>query len=416
MKDGKEELFMFPFLRELLNRINVCTLSTYPPRECGIATFTKDLLDAMYKFVPFSEPCVIAINEEGAIHRYDRTRVKFQLQQNEWESYLEAAEWVNRQKHLNGVSIQHEFGIYGGPDGEYLLEFLSRVKKPMVTTLHTVLTQPSSNQKRIIQEIFRYSDRVVAMVDIARDILAQKYNVDVSKLVIIPHGVPNIRRMPLEEAKANFGLEGREVVGTFGLISPGKGIEYAIRAIALLKEKHPNIVYLVLGQTHPVHRREYGEVYRNSLLALVHDLKLERNVVFENRYLSLEEIILYLNAVDVFVTPYLNPDQIVSGVLSYALGCGKAIVSTPYLYAESVLRPGRGLLADFRDPKALAEGIDQILSNPSLRHQLEEEAYRYGRRTTWHNVAVDYLDLFHQLSQNRTPTPPEETIPSAVGS
>ncbi|MGC8833036.1 MAG: glycosyltransferase, partial [Armatimonadota bacterium] len=218
-----------------------------------------------------------------------------------------------------------------------------------------------------------------------------------------------------DQAKRALGLEGRQVISTFGLISRGKGIEYAIQAVAKVAKEFPNTLYLVLGQTHPVVRRLYGEEYRNYLLNLVRELGIQRNVSFENRYLTLDEIIAYLNATDVYVTPYLGPDQIVSGTLSYALGCGKAIVSTKYLYAKSVLGPGRGLLVDFADAESLADAILRILSDPQLRHNLEEEAFRYGRRTTWHNVAIDYLDIFREVLRERSeryqPAEPEVVQP-----
>ena len=392
----QENLGTFPSLRDYLNRTDLCTISDYPPRECGIATFTKDLIDAIHQFTPFSQPSVAAVNEPGGIHRYDRERVKFQFYQDNVDSYVQTAHWINDSA-FDGVSIQHEHGIYGGPCGTMLAELLSRVEKPIVTTLHTVLTKPSDEEKQSIQDVFKYSDRVVAMVPAARDLLRDSYEVNTRKLVIIPHGVPNIRRIPMDEAKEAFGLRGRTVMATFGLISRSKGIEYAIDAVAQLAPKYPDLLYLVLGQTHPVVRRHQGEEYRNFLQDRVRQLGIEKNVVFDNRYLSLDEIISYLNATDIFVTPYLNPDQIVSGVLSYALGCGKAIVSTKYLYARSVLE-GRGVLADFESGDSLAEGIGQLLADPEYRSEIEEESFRYGRRTTWHNVAIDYLNLYHQLT------------------
>jgi len=393
----QEDLSAFSSLRDLLNRTDLCTVSDYPPRECGIATFTKDLVDAIHQFTPFSNPTIIAVNEPGGIHRYDRERVRYQIYQDDPKSYDRAAEWINA-SNLDGVSVQHEHGIYGGPGGIMLSELLCKVEKPIVTTLHTVLAKPSDDEKRSIQEVFKYSNRVVAMVPAARDLLRDSYEVDVRKLAIIPHGVPNIRRIPLEEAKEAFGLSGRTVLSTFGLISRSKGIEYAIDAVAKLVPKHPDILYLVLGQTHPVVRRHQGEEYRNFLQNRVREHGIGENVVFENRYLALDEIISYMNATDVFVTPYLNPDQIVSGVLSYALGCGKAIVSTEYLYARSVLVEGRGVLAEFESGESLAEGIDRLLSDPDFRQAVEEESFRHGRRTTWHNVAIDYLNLYHHLT------------------
>jgi glycosyltransferase involved in cell wall biosynthesis len=392
----QEDLGAFPILKDLLNRTDICTVSDYPPRECGIATFTRDLIDAIQQFTPFSQPIVAAVNEPGAIHRYDRERVRFQLSQDDVNSYIRAAEWINH-NNFDGVSVQHEHGIYGGPAGRHLSELLCRVNIPIVATLHTVLAKPSDDEKLAVQELFQYADRVVVMVAAARDLLRDSYGVDVKKLVVIPHGVPNIRRIPLEEAKEAFGLSGRIVLSTFGLISRSKGIEYAIDAVAKLVDKHPDILYLVLGQTHPVVRRREGEEYRNFLQDRVQELGIEENVVFDNRYLTLDEIISYMNATDVFVTPYLNPDQIVSGVLSYALGCGKAIVSTRYLYAQSVLE-GRGVLADFESGDSLAEGIGHLLSDPEYRAHIEEESYSYGRRTTWHNVAIEYLNLYHQLT------------------
>jgi glycosyltransferase involved in cell wall biosynthesis len=406
-----EDLSAFTGLRDLLNRTNLCTVSDYPPRECGIATFTRDLIDAIHQFTPFSHPTVIAVNEPGGIHRYDRQRVRFQIYQDVPESYVQAAEWINDHAELDGVSVQHEHGIYGGPGGILLSELICRVKKPIVTTLHTVLKKPSDDEKRAIQEVFKYSDAVVAMVPAARELLRDSYEVDVKKLTIVPHGVPNIRRIPLDEAKEEFGLAGRTVLATFGLISRGKGIEYAIEAVGKLAPKYPDILYLVLGQTHPVVRRHQGEEYRNSLQERVRELGIEKNVVFENRYLSLEEIISYMNATDVFITPYLNPDQIVSGVLSYALGCGKAVVSTSYLYARSVLE-GRGVLVDFESGDAIAEGVDRLLSDPAYRSAVEEESFRYGRKTTWHNVAIDYLNLYYQLTGRAKE--PAEFEPEAV--
>ncbi|MBW3622830.1 MAG: glycosyltransferase family 4 protein [Armatimonadetes bacterium] len=411
MAQQYEDLSAFSSLRDLLNRTNLCTVSDYPPRECGIATFTRDLIDAIHQFTPFSQPSVVAVNEPGGIHRYPRERVRYQIYQDVPESYIQAAEWINDHEEFDGVSVQHEHGIYGGAAGVYLSELLCRVKKPIVTTLHTVLKKPSEDEKRSIQEVFNYSDAVVAMVPAARDLLRDSYEVDIKKLHIIPHGVPNIRRIPLDEAKEEFGLSGRTVLATFGLLSRGKGIEYAIEAVGKLAPKHPEILYLVLGQTHPVVRRHQGEEYRNFLQDRVKELGIEKNVVFDNRYLSLEEIIDYMNATDVFITPYLNPDQIVSGVLSYALGCGKAIVSTKYLYAQSVLE-GKGVLVDFESGDAIAEGVDRLLSDPEYRREVEEESFRYGRRTTWHNVAIEYLNLYYQLSGRAKE--PAEFEPEAV--
>ncbi len=392
---------MFRFLHEVLNRANVAYVATFPPAECGIATFTRDLVTAIQKFTPFSEPRVIAINEEGQILRYDTRYVRHIISKQDRESYQEAADYINRSP-IDVVSMQHEFGIYGGSEGEYLIDFMAAIRKPIITTLHTVVLKPWGTMREGVDAIFRYSDTVIAMLDIAGDILNDVYGVDTSKLRIIPHGVPNVPRLPIDVAKKQLGLEGRKVVSTFGLVSRGKGLEYVIQAMPAVVEQFPDALYLVLGETHPAVRRHEGEVYRNELADWVTQLGMRRHVRFDNRYLSLEELINYLSATDVYVTPYVNPDQIVSGTLAYAIGCGRAIVSTPYLYAQSCLADRRGVLADFRSPESIAEGINGILVNPEWREELEENCYQFGRRTTWHNVAIEYLDVFHNaMSEQR---------------
>jgi glycosyltransferase involved in cell wall biosynthesis len=295
------------------------------------------------------------------------------------------------------VSLQHEYGIFGGLDGEYVLELLKRLKKPVVSTLHTVLFSPGPNQKRIVQQIAELSSAVVVMVKMGRDMLINSYGVAPDKITVIPHGVPNVHRVSALAVKKALGLSGRLVISTFGLINRGKGIEYAIQAIPEVVQQYPGAIYLVLGETHPGVRNFEGESYRTELLSLVENLGLRNHVRFNNRYLTLEELINYLCATDVYVTPYVNRDQIVSGTLAYALGCGKAIVSTPYLYAEEVLSEGRGKLVEFKDSSAMAQSINNILANPVLREQMETRAYRYGRRAAWFNVAIDYLDLYHRL-------------------
>jgi glycosyltransferase involved in cell wall biosynthesis len=239
--------------------------------------------------------------------------------------------------------------------------------------------------------------------------LLENYGVPSAKIVMIPHGVPNVHRVGAGTIKRSLGIQNRPVISTFGLINRGKGIEQAIRAMPGIVEKYPNALYLVLGETHPGVRNYEGESYRKELLDLVADLKLEDNVRFNNRYLTLEELINYLCATDVYVTPYLNRDQIVSGTLAYALGCGKAIVSTPYLFAEEVLSEGRGMLVDFRNPDHMADAVVRILSTPAMREQMEIKAYRYGRRAAWFNVAIDYLNLFHRIHTRPAAAPASES-------
>ncbi|HUV04211.1 MAG TPA: glycosyltransferase family 4 protein [Armatimonadota bacterium] len=396
-RDGwkREDLKMFKFLRGVLNHIDIAYVATYPPQECGIATFTRDLASAISKYTPFSDPTVVAVGGVVDIEPFPKI-VKFQIRKPDLHSYLDAAEFLN-QSHVSVVNVQHEYGIFGGQDGEYILEFLRRLRKPVVTTLHTVLFSPYPNQRRIVREIAGLCSAVVVMVKMGKQMLIENYGVPPEKIVVIRHGVPNVHRLSASTVKKSLGISDRPVFSSFGLINRGKGIEYAIRAMPLILEKHPDALYLVLGETHPGVRNYEGESYRSELLELVADLGLEQHVRFNNRYLMAEELINYLCATDVYITPYINRDQIVSGTLAYALGCGKAIVSTPYLYAEEVLSKGRGMLVEFRSPGEIAEAVHYILSTPSFREEMEARAHKYGRRAAWFNVAIDYLDLFHSI-------------------
>lgn len=394
-----EDIKLFRLLRESMNKIEPAYVATYPPSECGIATFTKDVVTSVAKYTPFSKPMVVAVRREHEIEPYERI-VRFQIYKERHESYLEAARFLN-DSYIDIVSVQHEYGIYGGPDGEYILDFLEALEKPAVATLHTVLQNPSPNQKRIIQEIVRLCDVSIVMVRVGRQILIDTYGVDPQKVTVIPHGVPNVHRVPAARVKRALGMADNPIISTFGLINRGKGIEYVIQAMPRIVEKHPNAIYLVLGETHPGVRKYEGETYRNMLTELVAQLGMEKHVRFNNRFLALDELVRYLCATDVYVTPYLNKDQITSGTLAYALGCGKAIVSTPYLYAEEVLADGRGLLVDFASPESIADAIIRILDDPKLKENLEAAAYRYGRRAAWFNVAVDYLGLFHRVLNRR---------------
>lgn len=388
-----EDLKMFKFLREVLNHIDIAYVATYPPQECGIATFTRDLVTAISKYTPFSDPMVVAVGEEA--HIYPKN-VQYQIRKSDLQSYFDAAALLN-DSHACAVSIQHEYGIFGGDDGQYVLDFIEKLNKPVITTLHTVLFKPSPNQKRIMQRLGELSKALVVMVKMGRDMLTDIYGINPDKIAVIPHGVPNVHRVSPTAVKASLGITDRPVISSFGLINRGKGIEYAIRAMPSILKENPDAIYLVLGETHPGVRNYEGESYRQELLKLVADLDLEDHVRFNNRYLALEELINYLCATDVYVTPYINRDQIVSGTLAYALGCGKAIVSTPYLYAEEVLSEGRGLLVDFRKPEEMAQSVNNILGNQALRERMEARAYRYGRRAAWFNVAIDYLDLLHKV-------------------
>lgn len=394
-----EDLKLFGYLRESMNKIEPVYVSTYPPSECGIATFCKDVASSVAKYTPFSKPSVIAIKREHEIEPYDRV-VRYQILKENKQSYLDAAKFINDSS-IDIVSLQHEYGIFGGDDGEYVLDFLEALEKPAVATLHTVLQRPSPNQKRILQEIGRLCECVITMIKTGRRILLDTYDIDPKKATVIPHGVPNVHRVSASSVKRALGISNTHIISTFGLINRGKGIEHVIRAMPKILEKHPNTVYLVLGETHPGVRKHEGESYRNMLGDIISELGLEEHVRFNNRFLALSELVRYLCATDVYVTPYLSKDQICSGTLAYAVGCGKAILSTPYLYAEEVLGEGRGMLVEFESPDSIAENVNKILDNKDLKESLETNAYKYGRRAAWFNVAVDYLDLFDRVVTQR---------------
>lgn len=390
-----EDLDLFSFIRQSMNKIEPAYVSTYPPSECGIATFCKDVATSVAKYTPFSRPTVIAVKREHEIEPYERV-VRFQILKEDRQSYLDAAHYINDSS-IDIISLQHEYGIFGGPDGEYVLDFLEALKKPAVATLHTVLHSPSPNQERITQEMGRLCDVLVVMVKTGRNILLDRYNVDPSKITIIPHGVPNVHRVSASKVKRALGMADRQIIATFGLISRGKGIEYVIKAMPKILEKYPNAIYLVLGETHPGVRKHEGESYRNMLTDIISELGIEDNVRFNNRFLSLSELVRYLCAADVYVTPYLSKDQISSGTLAYALGCGKATLGPPYLYAEEVLADGRGILIDFESPESVANTVIRVLDDKELKESMETAAYRYARRAAWFNVAISYLDLFDRV-------------------
>lgn len=388
-----DDLRMFKFLREVMNRIDIAYVATYPPQECGIATFTRDLSTAIEKYTPFSRPMVVAVTGNVDTHHFPSV-VKYQIMKENHQSYLDAADMIN-DSDIWGVSLQHEYGIFGGRDGEYILDFVDRLRVPVITTLHTVLFDPGPNQKRIMQRLCEMSASTVVMVKTGKDMLVETYGIPASKIAVIPHGVPNVSKISTAQAKKTLGIGNVPVMSTFGLISRGKGIEYALKAMPGILRKHADTLYLVLGQTHPGVRNSEGESYRKELLQIVADLGIEKNVRFNNKYLGMDELLNYLSATDVYVTPYINRDQIVSGALAYALGCGRAIVSTKYLYAEEVLSNGSGLLVDFKNPEEIAASVIAILDDPVMRARMEELSYAYGRASKWFNVAIEYLDLFH---------------------
>ena len=376
------------------NEEHIAFLGTYVPRECGIATFTKDLIDSIDRLGEFAPARVVSVNEIETIYDYD-IRVKQQIRQDFEEDYVQAAKYINSSR-INAVNVQHEFGIYGGEWGKYILSFLQNVDKPVITTLHTVEPAFESTARNVLEEILARSKAVVVMAKAAKNIL-KEYNVPNKKISVVQHGCPDIPFLPSDSVKASLGLKGRIVLSTFGLINAGKGIEYAIQALPPLVEKHPNIIYLVIGETHPEVRKVEGENYRMNLIKLVDQLGLKNHVGFHNRFLTKRELIRYLHATDIYITPYIGANQISSGTLVYALGAGRAVVSTPYLHAKEVLSHGRGLFCEFRNPDSIAHEVKKLLESKELRRDMEKKAYRYSRSFVWPKVAQRYTDIFKRV-------------------
>jgi len=373
----------------------VLFLGSYPPRECGIATFTKDVVDAYDRAFGFSSP-VIAIDEPDAEVRRYPPEVVARIKEQSRESYARAAELVSVYP-IELVNIQHEYGLFGGERGEWLVDFIRVLQKPVVLTMHTVLPDPDSDYLRVTRALCEQASKVVALSETGRGLLENVYGVDPERLAVIHHGVPDVPFQDTDAAKASFGIGQRTVISTFGLISRGKGLEYAIEAMRDVVKRHPETLYLILGETHPVVRRQEGESYRESLISMVRDFGLNYNVQLIDKYLDFDEVVSYLAATDIYLTPYLNPAQIVSGTLAYAVGCGKAIVSTPYLYAQELLAHNRGFLCEFRDADSIARRLNMLLDDPALRRATERRAYRFGRQMTWPHVASQYGALFAEL-------------------
>lgn len=376
-------------------KVRAIYVATYIPRECGIATFTKDLTNAINVLNPHRLADIAALDDEslGGERLNYPWEVKYKIDQNSLKSFLDAADYIN-QSGAEIVSIQHEFGIFGGKYGEYVVPFIEAIKKPVVLTFHTVLPTPNEQQKDIVERISTKAKAIVVMVQTASDRLIDVYGVDPKKIVVIPHGIPDITFGPTQPHKAALGYASKTIISGFGLLGRGKGYEYAIEAMKEVVAKHPNAHLLLLGQTHPVVLRQEGEKYRQSLKRLVKRLGLENNIEFVNRYLSLPEIVHYLQATDIYITPFPGLDQITSGTLAYAVGAGKACVSTPYLFAKEVLASDRGLLTEPDNAKDLAEKINYLLDHPRKRLEMARRAYDYARNTIWPSVALKYLELF----------------------
>ncbi len=376
---------------------SIAYFSTYPPTECGLATFTQDLLFSVAS-QSLTSPSVIAIEQGGERTSLRSPEVAFVVRRDHELDYIRAAKLASDIADI--VSVQHEFGIFGGEEGEFVLTFLKHLKKKTVVTLHTVLPRPDPKKQAIIREMSRYAAFLVCMNRLAIPILKRVYNIPSHKIVYIPHGAPPRIPRDQEDIKNDLGLSGRFVLATFGLLGPGKGIEYAIEALPQVVRHFPNVVYLVLGETHPKEREKRGEVYRAFLEEKVHRLRLEDHVHFVNRYLSLEELSAYLAATDIYLTPYLNPEQITSGTLTYALHFGKIVISTPYLSAQEALQDGKGILVPFRNAKAIEEVLLDLLSHPEKMIALKRNVQSLGDFYSWTRVGQEYAALFALLAES----------------
>ncbi|HHY97546.1 MAG TPA: glycosyltransferase [Firmicutes bacterium] len=377
-------------------RLSIIFLSTYPPRQCGIATFTSNLVQSVSMAPGRPRLNIIAVTDRAGSYRYGEY-VVMEIERDNRRGYERAADSINNSPY-DIVCVQHEFGIFGGEDGDYLLDFLGRVRKPVVTTLHTILAEPDMHKVELMRAVARKSALLVAMLRKGIDILEEGYGIPRRKSVFIPHGIPAIRARSRQEIRRSLALGERPTIATFGLINPGKGIEYMIMAMPQIVNYIPDALYLVLGKTHPEVKKRYGESYRESLVKLAHDLGVGNNVRFVDEYLTERELVEYLLACDVYVTPYVSREQITSGTLAYAIGLGKAIVSTRYYYAEEMLAGGRGLLVDFRNPGELAEAVVTILTSNDLRMRLERSTSLLGSNMSWPKVGQIYAKLFADVA------------------
>jgi glycosyltransferase involved in cell wall biosynthesis len=380
-------------MNKVSNKVNVAILGTSLPRECGLATFTQDLIDELKQIKDFNAPRVIAVDNNR--HYTYGKQVMMHFDQNLRPEYTKAAMELNRSD-VDLLLIQHEFGIYGGESGEYLLDLVEKLQIPFIVIFHTLLSTPSPKQLSIVKRLAELSYKAITMSESTVPVLLKVYGAAADKVRMIHHGVPSLVMESRQELKKQFGCANRKIISTFGFLSPGKGIEYAIKAMTGVVAKHPNAIYMIWGKTHPVVMQEAGEVYRQSLVDLVFKLNLENNVRFSNKLLTQEEIVQSLVLSDIYVTPYLGKDQAVSGTLAYGVGYGRVIVATPFRYAKEMLADGRGLLAEFRDAASLEKCILDILDHPERQKEMEQRTHLLGRTMMWNQVAKQYAALIRE--------------------
>src|ERR1700756_643455 len=381
----------------------LAVIGNYLPRHCGIATFTTDLCAAISTECGSARLMALPVNDtaEGYDHP---ARVRWSLAQDDLSSYEQAAQFLNF-NNIDMVCLQHEYGIFGGPAGSHILQLLRALKMPVVTTLHTVLREPDSDQLMVMQQIAELSDRLIVMSELSSQFLQEIYKVPGNKIDMVPHGVPDLPFLDPNFYKDRFHVEGKAVLLTSGLLSPNKGIENVIQALPDILSKHKNVVYVVAGATHPHILRREGDKYRTYLQNLAKDIGVDSNVIFHNRFVSPEEMVEFIGAADIYVTPYRHEAQVVSGTLAYALGAGKAIISTPYWHAIELLDDRRGALVPFQNPGAIAQKTIELLDTPAIRHSMRKRAYLFAREMVWKRVAQGYMDSFARVRSDRTEFP-----------
>lgn len=394
-------------MKETAKARKIAFVGDHLPRKCGIATFTSDLMSAVATAYPESHCFCVSINDIKGGYEYPEV-VRFEIEEQDLSSYLRAADFLNI-SNVDIVCLQHEFGIYGGQAGGHILAFLRELRMPVVTTLHTVLQDPRADQRRVLQEIISLSTRVVVMADRGRQMLQAVYGAPSDKIDLIAHGIPDVSFVDPAYFKDQFGVEGKIVLLTFGLLSPNKGIEYVLKALPQVLEEFPDVVYIVLGATHPNELREHGEAYRMSLELLAKRSGIEKNVIFYNDFVELESLKEFIGAADLYITPYLNEAQITSGTLAYTFGAGKAVVSTPYWHAAELLAGDRGVLVPFADSEAMAREVSALLRDDIRRHAMRRNAYRCGREMVWSHVAQLYMQSF-ELSRLQGTAPSRKSL------
>src|SRR3979409_2226822 len=381
----------------------IAVIGNYLPRHCGIATFTTDLCEAISAEYGSARLLALPVNDTELGYDYP-ARVRWSLAQDDIASYQQAAEFLNF-NNIDMVCLQHEDGMFGGPARSHILHLLRGLKMPVVTTLHTVLREPDPNQLMVMEQVAELSDRLIVMSQLSSQFLQEIFKVPGSKIDMVPHGVPDLPFLDPNFYKDRFGVEGKAVLLTFGLLSPNKGIENVIQALPQILSRHSNVAYIVAGATHPHILRREGDRYRDSLQALAKQMGVESQVIFHNHFVSPEEMVEFIGAADIYVTPYRYEAQVVSGTLAYALGAGKAIISTPYWHAIELLDVGRGALVPSQNSAAIAQKTIELLDTPAIRHAMRKRAYVFGREMIWKRVAQGYMRSFSKVRSDRMENP-----------